>query len=533
MPPSGDLSADLEALLADPEMAHLFMSEAREHLASIEATVLRLEQAPADRSGVDAIYRSFHTIKGNAYAIGARTVGGLAHEMESRLDVIRSGERPLGEGDVDVILETVDRLKAIVDDLARGLRPPTAPAALVASPDDHRKPEEGASIKVDTRRLDALVDLVGELAILQAMIRENCPVLSQSDQLVARQFASFGRLLSELQRLSLSMRMVPLGRTFQRIARVVRDASQVSGKPVDLVMAGETTELDRHVIEELVDPLMHLVRNAIDHGVEDAGTRARLGKPTRAELALCASHHDGQVCIEISDDGRGLDAAKIRAAAISRGLIGETDELSLSELHHLIFAPGFSTAAAVTDLSGRGVGMDVVQRNLQALGGRVDIRTTVDRGTTFSLMVPLTMAILKGVLLRAGHERFVLPAHVLREAVRWVDCEIHQGPGGKSFVEVRGITMPFVDLSSLLGGRRHAAADAHNVVLVIEVDGRRAALYVDCVFGVQEFVVKPLTTLDRVRGLAGGAVLGDGSVGLILDPTGLFALIDAAARAAA
>ena len=533
MMPAADLSADLEAVLADREMADLFVSEAREHLASIESLVLQLEASPADRSLVDALYRPFHTIKGNAYAIGARTVGELAHRAESLLEVVRSGQTRLAPGDVDAILDTVDALKAGIEAIALRLHAPAAAADLPAPRDTHRGSDEPASIKVDTRRLDTLVDMVGELVILQAMIRENCPELGESEHLVARQFASVGRLLSELQRVSLSMRMVPLGRTFRRIARVVRDASHASGKPVDLVMAGETTELDRHVIDELVDPLMHLVRNAIDHGVEDAATRARLGKPARAEIVLCASHHEGQVCIEISDDGRGLDAAKIRAAAIERGLIGDADERSLADLHHLIFEPGFSTAAEVTDLSGRGVGMDVVRRNIEALGGRVDIRTAVDQGTTFSLRVPLTMAILKGVLVRAGGERFVLPAHVLREAVRRVDAEIHQGPGGNPFLQVRGVTMPFVDLSALLGGRPHQAADAHSVVLVIDLDGRRAAIEVDCVFGMQEFVVKPLTRLDRIRGLAGGAVLGDGSVGLILDPAGVFELMDVAARAAA
>ena len=308
---SADLSdsIDLRALQADPEMADLFVSEAREHLASIEAQVLELEHATASRSLVDAVYRSFHTIKGNAYSIGARTIGGLAHGAESLLDLIRSEERRLDRGEADRILEVVDRLKADLDVLTQGLHATVAPSGAAPSTDALSKTEEPASIKVDTRRLDTLVDMVGELMILQSMVREGCPALGESDRVVGRQFAHLGRLLSELQRVSLSMRMVPLGPTFRRLARVVRDASHACGKPVDLVITGEATELDRHVIEELVDPLMHLVRNAVAHGVEDAPTRAALGKPARARLVLCASHQEAQVSIEISDDGHGLDAA--------------------------------------------------------------------------------------------------------------------------------------------------------------------------------------------------------------------------------
>src|SRR3989338_1255355 len=229
---AADSSADLEALLADREMADLFVGEAHEHLASIEALALTLEHAPADRSLVDALYRSFHTIKGNAYSIGARTVGGVAHGVESLLEAIRSDERHLDPGEVSKILEAVDELKAMLDVLAQGLHVHGTPAG-AASPDDRQRIDATASIKVDTRRLDTLVDMVGELMILQSMVREGCPALGESDRVVGRQFAHLGRLLSELQRVSLSMRMVPLGPTFRRIARVVRDASHACGKPVD------------------------------------------------------------------------------------------------------------------------------------------------------------------------------------------------------------------------------------------------------------------------------------------------------------
>jgi two-component system, chemotaxis family, sensor kinase CheA len=521
-----DVPGDLEALRADREMAGLFVSEAREHLANIEAIVLRIEHAPGDKSLVDAAYRSFHTIKGNAYTIGAKAVGELAHGIESLLDPIRSEKKRLAPRDVDAMFEALDGLKEMIDGLSRGLQTPGI------APGDHPLADESSTIKVDTSRLDTLVDMVGELMILQAMIRENCPELTAAEHPAARQFASAERLLSELQRVSLSLRMVPLRRTFRRVSRAVRDVSHACGKPVDLTLLGETTELDRHVIEQIVDPLLHLVRNAVDHGIEDAGTRERCGKPARAQMAVRASQREAHVCLEISDDGRGLDAARIYAKAVSLGLVQDGDTLPLPQVHDLIFEPGFSTADEVTDLSGRGVGLDVVRQNVQALGGRVEVRTSPGQGTTFVLKVPLTMAILKGVVVSVGADRFVLPAHSLREAVRPVECEVHRGPDGRSFVSLRGMTMPFVELAGLLGG--HSSAErGDGVVLVLEVDGRRAALRADAVFGVQEFVVKPLKTLDRMCGFSGGTVLGDGSISLICDAAGLFDLIEAAARVAA
>jgi len=525
---SPDLSTDLAALEADREMAGLFLTEALEHLVSIESLALQLERTPSERALIDAVYRPFHTIKGNAYAIGALSVGKVAHQAESLIELIRVNPRQLGTTEVDAILETVDRLRTMMDRLTEGLNP-----TVRAEVSERQVRLDSSSVKVDTLRLDSLVDLAGELAILHGMIRESCPSLQDPDQLATRQFTKLGRLLSELQRTSLSLRLASLDRTFHRIARVVRDVSQACAKPIDLTMSGEAIELDRRIIEQITDPLIHLVRNAIDHGIEDPSARSAAGKPERGRLSVTASHREAQVLIEIADDGRGLDLDKIRVRAVACGLIGEAAALTAAEVSQLIFVPGFSTADLVTDLSGRGVGLDVVRRNVQALGGRIDTRSERGRGTTFALKLPLTMTIVRGVSVLSGGERFVVPTQVLRGAWRRRDCEVHEGPGRRRFAAIRGTMLPFIELSRLLGGCPAEDGERDAVVLAIEEDGRRAAILVDDVSGSQEFVVKTLKIHGRVRGFSGGAVLGDGRVGLIVDANDLFDMLSEALSAAA
>lgn len=528
-----DEHPDLQALLADAELAGLFLNETRDHLATIEALALELERTPDDASLLDAIYRPFHTIKGNAYAVGLMEFGALAHQIEERLEVLRDHSARLGPADVDAVLQASDRLSTALTTLTRALHPEQATHEEDTEGSSAPVQEAQASIKVDTRRLDSLIDSVGELMILQSMLAERGTAsLADPTDGTTLLHARFGRMLVELQRTALSLRMVPVARTFRRIARVVRDVSQACEKPVDLTISGESTELDRRVIEQIADPLLHLVRNAIDHGVEDTATRASLGKPARARLTLSASHQEGLVCIEITDDGRGLDVARIKATAVARGLVSETDTLSVNDIHQLIFTPGFSTAEKVTDISGRGVGMDVVHRNVELMGGRIDIRTVPGQGTTFSLKVPLTLAMLRGVIVGARHERFVLPAHMMRLAIPSGGCALREGPRGRPFVAVRGATMPFLDLATLMGVAGLPERSDRDMVLVIEMDGRTAAIRVEAVSGVQEFVVKPLPR-SRARGFAGAAVLSDGTVGLVLDAAGVFDMIDRAQPLAA
>jgi two-component system chemotaxis sensor kinase CheA len=342
------------------------------------------------------------------------------------------------------------------------------------------------------------------------------------------------RITTDLQRDAMSMRLMPIKPTFQKLARLVRDLGKKSGKVVDLVLAGEDTELDRKVIEDINDPLMHMVRNSIDHGIESAETRRRAGKRPEGRLSLSASHQGGSVVIAITDDGGGLNQEKILNKAIERGIVAPGETLSTNEIHQLIFRPGFSTAEQVTEISGRGVGMDVVRRNIEALRGRIDIQSTPGQGTTFLIKLPLTLAILDGLTLAVAEQRFVLPTFSVRESLRPKPEQIHHVHGAPRMIQVRDQLMPLLWLADAFDIANAQMDVTAATVVVVEDDGRRLGLVVDALVGKQEVVVKSLgETFSHVVGVAGGAILGDGRVGLILDGGGIINLhTRTAARAA-
>jgi two-component system chemotaxis sensor kinase CheA len=320
--------------------------------------------------------------------------------------------------------------------------------------------------------------------------------------------------------------MVPIRQVFQKMARLVRDLSKQSGKHIELVLQGEDTELDRKVVEDINDPLMHMVRNSVDHGIESRERRAAAGKTAQATLRLSASHEGGNIVIEIADDGAGLDTDRILAKAVANGLLAAGTQPPADAIHQMIFQPGFSTAEKVTEISGRGVGMDVVRRNIEALRGRIDIHTARGQGTTFSIRLPLTLAIVDGIIVAVGHERFVIPAFAVRESLRPKPDQIHSVYGQPCLVQVRDRLIPSVHLGDLFGiaGAQHDITNA--TVVVLEDNGRPTALIVDELIGKQEVVIKSLgRTFEGVRGVAGGAILGDGRVGLILDAGGLAGLL--------
>ncbi len=384
------------------------------------------------------------------------------------------------------------------------------------------------------RKLDNLVDMVGELVIAQSILAQDPAIQALADERLTRRLSQLKRITSDLQRTSMSMRMVPIRQTFQKMARLVRDLSRKSGKAVDLVLAGEETELDRKVVEEINDPLMHMVRNSIDHGVESGERRRDAGKPATATLRLSAYHQGGSIVIEIADDGAGLDADRILDKARRNGLVGEGVALPAAEIHQLIFQPGFSTADVVTEISGRGVGMDVVRRNIDALRGRIDIQTARGQGTTFFIRLPLTLAIVDGILVGVGPERFVIPTFAVRESLRPQPGQIHRAQGRSCMVQVRERLIPILHLGDHFGVDG-ARPDVHDsTIVVIEDNERPVALAVDSLLGKQEVVIKSLGEMfTAVKGVAGGAILGDGRIGLILDAAGLVAVMDKGAMRAA
>jgi two-component system chemotaxis sensor kinase CheA len=322
----------------------------------------------------------------------------------------------------------------------------------------------------------------------------------------------------------MSMRMIAVGQLFQKTSRLVRDLSRKGGKQVELELSGEETELDRNIVEELADPLMHMVRNSVDHGIETPEERARAGKPAQARVLLKAAHQAGHIVIQISDDGRGLQREKILQKARERNLIDPRAELPDSEIFALIFHPGFSTAEKITDVSGRGVGMDVVRKQVQKLRGRIDVISKPGEGTTFLLKLPLTLAIIDGLVVGVGDQRYIVPVFAVREMLQPAEQAISTIHGRQEMALVRGTLLPLIRLHQRFHVEPRHQHPWESLLIVAESGAKLFCLMVDELIGKQEVVIKSLGEgMRNIPGVAGGAILGDGRVGLILDPEGLFA----------
>ena len=396
---------------------------------------------------------------------------------------------------------------------------PPAPAARETAP----RATEASRVKVDTQKLDALVEMVGELVIAQSLLRYDERLKSEVNAGIAHKVSQMARITSEIQQLSMLMRMVPIGQLFHRTERLARDLARKTGKTVEFVTSGEDTELDRNIVEELADPLVHMIRNSIDHGIESPPERVKAGKRPTGKIGLRAAHQAGVIVVEVYDDGRGLDTRKIRARAIDRGLISPDAELSEEELFNLIFMPGFSTASQVTDVSGRGVGMDVVKRHISKLRGRIEIRSVLGEGTTFLLKLPLTLAIIDGLIVGVGTERYILPIVAVKEMFRPTEDMVVSMEGGREMVRLRDRVLPVVRLSKRFDVKPLHHQLSESLLILTETENLQFCLVVDELMGRQEVVIKSLGEVFRnVPGVAGGAILGDGRVGLILDPPTVF-----------
>jgi two-component system chemotaxis sensor kinase CheA len=365
--------------------------------------------------------------------------------------------------------------------------------------------------------------MVGEMAIAQSLVRHNETLAAASDPRLHRDLAQLTRITGEVQRTAMAMRMVPIGQLFQRTARQVRHLSRKVGKQAELVARGEDTELDKTIAEELADPLMHMVRNAIDHGIEEPDIREAAGKAPRATITLAAYHQAGQIVIEVADDGRGLDVRKILAKARQKALIEDGAHLSESDVFRLILEPGFSTADLVTDISGRGVGMDVVRKQVEKLRGRIEIRSQAGQGSTFLLKLPLTLAIIDGLVVTSGGHRYIAPLFAVREMFRPAAESMFTVRNRQEMALVRGRLLPVLRLYRRFGLVPRTEDPCQALLMVAETEGQLFCLMVDDLIGKQEVVIKSLGEgLGKVPGIAGGAILGDGRVGLILDMGGLW-----------
>ena len=594
-PACGDAFAD-----EDEELLLGFVTEALEHLQSIEVNILLLEDVPDDQEALAAVFRPFHTIKGVSGFLNLQDINHLSHALENLLDQARSGRLVVAGEAIDVILAGVDQLRQMimeaqaafqekrprrafftggleerVENLLAGQPSPApspprlgevlvekglvAPEAVEeALAEQRERPDralgeilltKGAAVpsdvaeglkaqramaqasrqvqaqevKIDTIKLDNLLDMVGELVIAQSMVAANPKVQAINDRKLSADLSQLARITTELQKSTMAMRMVPIKQTFQKMVRVVRDTAKKQGKMVRLALEGETTEIDRNMVEKFYEPLVHMVRNSVDHGIEAAGERLATGKPEEGAVTLAAYHKGGNVCIEIRDDGKGLNRDRIVAKARERGLIANDEGLSDEEAFHLIFEPGFSTADVVTDISGRGVGMDVVKRTMEELRGKIEIKSLAGQGTTFTIALPLTLAIIDGMVVEAAGERFILPTVAVVESLRPKREEYNTVQGRGEMIMIRGNLLPLIRLHQIVDDGHERPEPWDTLVVVVEHHGQRRCLLVDRLIGRQEVVIKSLgESLKGVKVVAGGAIMGDGKVGLILDVEGVF-----------
>ena len=540
----------------DQEVIREFLVESYESLSRLDQEMVELEKRPHDSALLASIFRTVHTIKGTCGFLGFSRLESIAHEAESLLSELRSGKRELNPSLTSLILETVDvtrkmlaaieangnegteRHENLMERLRNAAEPelPTEESGLAAAAEagevEAAKSEEAlksshvsdANIRVGVGLLDKLMDLVGELVLTRNQIlqfnteREDAALNATSQRL--------NLITTELQEGVMKTRMQPIGMVWNKLPRVVRDMAVSLGKQIRLEMDGAGTELDRTIIEAIKDPLVHLVRNSCDHGIEPPDVRVRAGKPAEGRLALRAYHEGGQVNIEIADDGAGIRVEGVKQKAVERGFVRQeqAEKMSDREALNLVFLAGFSTARAITNVSGRGVGLDVVKSHIEKIGGAVDLYSRPGEGTTVKLKIPLTLAIIPGLVVLSGGERFVIPQVSLLELIRLEGdaSERHiEHVHGTPVYRRRGTLLPIAYLNEVLGLQSPKRAEALSVV-VLQAEDRQYGLVVDGVNDTQEIVVKPLG--KQLKGLtvyAGATIMGDGHVALILDVLGI------------
>ncbi len=559
-----------------------FIAESGEHIESAEAGLLELESKPEDKDIINQIFRGFHTIKGMAGFLNLTDIGSLAHSAENLLGLAREGKLILGGDNTDVIFESIDTMKRMIADLKGAIelgkpfaaqkdlpqileklkactegKPVPAkksqessrdsiPAAKMQDQDERlekmvgteqEQPKSDSStqkklhsgdekIKVSTTRLDNLINMVGELVIAQLMVSEEVNKSSTIEHQLNGKVTHQSKIVRELQELSLAMRMVPINGVFQKMARLVRDLSRKGGKNVDFSTSGEETELDRSIVDKIADPLVHMIRNSVDHGIESEEERIKSGKSPTGKVELRAFHQAGNIVIEIQDDGKGLDKERILKKAIDNGIVEPGHELADEDIYKLIFHAGLSTAQKITSVSGRGVGMDVVRKNVESLQGRIDISSTPGKGTTFTIRMPLTLAIIDGQVIKVGESnRYIIPINSIKQSLRPTRQQLTTVQNRGLMAEVQGELIPIVRLYNLFGVTPVTENPAESLLVVVEDDGRKSCLLVDELLGQQQVVIKSLGDgLGKVKGISGGAIMGDGKVSLILDIPGLIDL---------
>jgi two-component system, chemotaxis family, sensor kinase CheA len=563
----------------DSDLMNEFIIENMELANMAESAMLDWEKDPGNQELLNTIFRAFHTIKGTSSFLNLDCVKDIAHHSESMLALVRDGQDNFTRDHADLALKSLDMVKIILERMklsgpgmqielpwghedllqdlknfisgARESKVDDRPAGPVNERrinerriNERRSRKEGeasaenflagsqtldqvveSSVRVKIGRLDKLLDTVGELVIAQTMVGQDEMIVGGKNHELNKKISQAGKIVRELHDLSLILRMVPLKGTFQKMARLARDLSQKNGKKVNFITEGDEVEIDRNMVDMVADPLVHLIRNAIDHGIETPDERSRIGKPESASIYLTASHAEGSIMLTVWDDGRGLNRQKIVDKAIARGLIDSAERMTDQEIWQMIFQPGFSTAEKVTEVSGRGVGLDVVCQTVEALRGRIEIQSSEGQGCAFILRMPLTMAITDGMVVKVGSQRYILPIANIQKAVRPEESDIHTVNKRAEMLSFRDELLPVIRLHKLFN-IPDAQTQLTSGLLVVIVEGQhRCALFVDNLLSQTQVVTKLLGKgLNNVPGVAGGAIMGDGTVGLILDAAGIISI---------
>ena len=588
-----------------PEMVERFAQEADELLQNAEQGLLQWTEEKPSAEVVAALFRNIHSFKGNCGFFGYADLERLSHQMESVLDLVKSGKE-LGNGNpAETLLDCLDSLRAAVADVTSGgagaiatlatqqrqldalmnpaaavdpptaeappaptpatappeappaaaqmptpspppqpepkpapapapappkTPPPKAPAAAPVSapaPTAPAKPAGGnkpaaaqrQDIRVDLEKLDQLINLIGEVVIAENMLIHNPDIAGLELENFHKAGQQMSKLVRELQEIAMTIRMIPVSGLFRRMIRLVHDLSLKAGKKVELILSGEETEVDKTVVETITDPLVHLIRNSLDHGLEPPDERIRAGKPEKGVVRLSARHEEGEVWITIEDDGRGLNREKILAKAISKGLIdGDGSDMSDKAIYNLIFQAGFSTADKITDVSGRGVGMDVVKQNIEKIKGKIEVSSKPGQGSRMVLRIPLTLGIIDGMMVRVGDTKCIVPTLAIREAFRPQESAITITPDGQELARVRENFFPVIRLHEVLKKEPESRTLPDGILILLEYQDKGICLFVDEIVGQQQTVIKGLSDyIGNVRWVSGCTILGDGEVCLILD----------------
>ncbi|SMF13786.1 chemotaxis protein CheA [Pseudobacteriovorax antillogorgiicola] len=564
----------------DPDMVNDFNTNSDEIMEKLDEVIIQLEQDPTNKEIIEEIFRGAHTLKGAAGMFGFKALERVMHRMENLFDLVRKGKlSPTGDT-IDVVFEGLDLMRVLLqavkdgepcgvktghivhalEQVAKGeksnikrggasadkeedssleAKDGAGGGAKPGASKDHKKKEQ-STIRVDLERLDVLVNLVGELVIdrtrfasIEEELRTNYPQVELGGSF-SETVQLFGRHMNEIQDIIMKVRMVPIGNAFNKFTRIVRDLSRSLDKKIELFISGETAELDKTLVEQIGDPLIHLIRNSCDHGIEDPETREKSGKSPVGKILLSAHQEGNHIVIKIEDDGKGIPPDIIRRKGIEKGLISEDEQLENRDIFNLIFEPGFSTAEQVTNISGRGVGMDVVKKNIMKLKGMIEIDSEVGRGTTTTIRLPLTLAIVQSLLVRAHDETFAIPLSSVIESIRISPGEI-QRVGDTEVYKLRDRVLPLVHLSDALdlrtkkgsyaellkdrkGRIRSKAKQDRLFVVVVGHADRPTGIVVDQLLNQQEMVIKSMGNLMKnIPCVAGGAVLGHGEVVLVLD----------------